>query len=52
MPTLQTITIINSTYNNITLFITLIQIYTLINKLIGNIIYIEKKATNIKGNIY
>jgi hypothetical protein len=47
MPTLQTITIANSTYNNITLFITFMQIYTLINKLIRDIIYIEKKAISL-----
>jgi hypothetical protein len=47
MPTLQTITIVNNIYNNITLFITLIQIYTPIDKLIENAIYIEKKATSL-----
>ena len=47
MPTLQTIAITNNIYNNITLFITFIQIYTLIDKLIKNAIYIEKKAINL-----
>jgi hypothetical protein len=47
MPTLQTVAIINSIYNNTTLFITLIQIYTLINKLIEDIIYMEKKAISL-----
>jgi hypothetical protein len=47
MPTLQTVAIINSIYNNTTLFITLMQIYTLINKLIRNAIYIEKKAISL-----
>jgi hypothetical protein len=40
MPTLQTIAIINNTHNNTTPLITLMQIYTLINKLIRNAIYI------------
>jgi hypothetical protein len=47
MPTLQTIAITNSTYNNITLLITLMQMYTLIDKLIRNAIYIEKKAISL-----
>jgi hypothetical protein len=47
MPTLQTIAITNNTYNNITLLITLVQIYTLIDKLIEDIIYIEKKAISL-----
>ena len=47
MPTLQIVTIISSTYNNITLLITLMQIYTPIDKLIRNAIYIEKKAINL-----
>ena len=47
MPTLQTIAIINSTRNNITLLITLVQIYTLIDKLIRDAIYIEKKAISL-----
>jgi hypothetical protein len=47
MPTLQTIAITSSTYNNITLPITFIQTYTLINKLIGDAIYMEKKAINL-----
>jgi hypothetical protein len=47
MLTLQTITIVSSTYNNTTLFITLVQIYTLINKLIKDAIYIEKKVISL-----
>jgi hypothetical protein len=47
MPTLQIVAITNSIYNNTTLFITLIQIYILINKLIRNAIYMEKKAINL-----
>jgi hypothetical protein len=47
MPTLQTVAIISSIYNNITLFITLIQIYTPIDKLIRDAIYIEKKAISL-----
>jgi hypothetical protein len=47
MPTLQIVAIINSTYNNITLLITFMQIYTPINKLIRNAIYIEKKAISL-----
>ena len=47
MPTLQTIAIANSIRNNITLFITFIQIYTLINKLIRDAIYMEKKAVSL-----
>jgi hypothetical protein len=47
MPTLQTIAIVSNIYNNTTLFITFMQIYTLINKLIRDAIYIEKKAINL-----
>ena len=47
MLTLQTVAIINSTYNNTTLFITFIQIYTPIDKLIKDAIYIEKKAISL-----
>ena len=47
MPILQTVAIANSTCNNITLFITLMQIYTLIDKLIKDTIYMEKKAINL-----
>jgi ribosomal protein S11 len=47
MLTLQTIAIISSTYNNTTLLITLMQMYTIIDKLIGDAIYIEKKAINL-----
>jgi hypothetical protein len=47
MPTLQTIAIASNIYNNITLFITFVQIYTLIDKLIKDAIYIEKKAINL-----
>jgi hypothetical protein len=47
MPTLQTIAIVNNTCNNMTPFITLIQIYTPIDKLIGDAIYMEKKAINL-----
>jgi hypothetical protein len=47
MPTLQTIAIASSTRNNITLSITLIQMYTPINKLIKDAIYIEKKAISL-----
>jgi hypothetical protein len=47
MPTLQTIAITSNIYNNTTLLITLMQIYTPIDKLIRNAIYIEKKAINL-----
>jgi hypothetical protein len=47
MPTLQTIAIASNTYNNITPLITLIQIYTLIDKLTRDVIYIEKKAISL-----
>jgi hypothetical protein len=47
MPTLQTITIASSTYNNTTLLITLVQIYTPIDKLIRDAIYMEKKAISL-----
>jgi hypothetical protein len=47
MPTLQTIAIISNTYNNTTPLITLMQMHTLIDKLIGDTIYIEKKAINL-----
>jgi hypothetical protein len=47
MPTLQTIAIASSTYNNITPLITFMQIYTLIDKLIKDVIYIEKKAISL-----
>jgi hypothetical protein len=47
MPTLQTIAIASSIYNNITPLITFIQIYTPIDKLIKDAIYIEKKAINL-----
>jgi hypothetical protein len=47
MPTLQTIAIINSIYNNITLLITFMQMHTPIDKLIRDAIYIEKKAISL-----
>jgi hypothetical protein len=47
MPTLQTVAIISSTYNNTTPLITLMQIYTLIDKLTRDAIYIEKKAISL-----
>jgi hypothetical protein len=47
MPTLQTIAIASSIYNNITLLITFMQMYTPIDKLIEDIIYIEKKAISL-----
>jgi hypothetical protein len=47
MLTLQTVAIANSTYNNITPLITLMQIYTPIDKLIGDAIYIEKKVVSL-----
>jgi hypothetical protein len=47
MPTLQTVTIANSTRNNITPPITFIQTYTPIDKLIEDAIYIEKKAVSL-----
>jgi hypothetical protein len=47
MPTLQTIAITSSTHNNTTPLITLIQTHTPIDKLIGDTIYIEKKAISL-----
>jgi hypothetical protein len=47
MSTLQTVTITSSTRNNTTLLITLIQIYTPIDKSIGDAIYTEKKAISL-----
>jgi hypothetical protein len=47
MPTLRTVAITNSTYNNTTPPITLMQMHTLIDKLIGNAIYAEKKAISL-----
>jgi hypothetical protein len=47
MLTLQTIAIISSTYNNTTPPITLMQTHTLIDKLIGDAIYMEKKAIDL-----
>jgi hypothetical protein len=47
MPTLQTITITSSIHNNTTPLITLMQMYTLIDKLIRDAIYIEKKAISL-----
>jgi hypothetical protein len=47
MPTLQTIAIANSTRNNITPLITLMQTHTPINKLTEDTIYIEKKAIGL-----
>jgi hypothetical protein len=47
MPTLQTVAIANSTRNNITPPITLIQTYTPIDKLIRDAIYMEKKAISL-----
>jgi hypothetical protein len=48
---LQTVIIVNNTYINQALFITLITIliwtYTLINRIIRNFIYIEKKDINL-----
>jgi hypothetical protein len=47
MPTLQIVAIVSSTYNNTTLLITLMQIYTPIDKLIKDVIYMEKKAVSL-----
>ena len=47
MPTLQTVAIVSNTYNNITLFITFMQIYTPIDKLIEDAIYIERKNVSL-----